>query len=267
MDVVERFAQGRQSVLSAHLGRQRLADALARDPPRIAHDRMEPFGSQHRRQPLGRGVDPLQTALGTPRQRLFDGLHFGMHQREFVAEERRAAEDEVFAPHFDALLDPLDPLEPHQLGLSRGIRDIGREASFASCAGIGHAGDATPELDERLPRFRRSGRSSCGRYSGTGNGKADRPRSLCPTPCRAVWPVPRRRRRCISRRPYTSFPSRRYNSLSTRLASASRSCRSAAGSRDAKGAMTASSRARFSSAPAEFPRPASARRIRIFSAS
>ena len=152
MDVVERFAQGRQSVLSAHLGRQRLADALARDPPRIAHDRMEPFGSQHRRQPLGRGVDPLQTALGTPRQRLFDGLYFGMHQREFVAEERRAAEDEVFAPHFDALLDPLDPLEPHQLGLSRGIRDIGREASFASCVGIGHAGDATPELDERLPR-------------------------------------------------------------------------------------------------------------------
>ena len=152
MDVVECFAQRRQPVPATHLFGQRLADAFAHEPPRIAHDRIEPFGSQHRRQPFGRGVDSLQTAFCTARQRFFDGFHFGMHQRQFVAEERRTAEDEVFAPHLDPLLDPFDPLKPHQFGLSGSIRDVGRKAPLAPCTGICHAGDAPPKLNERLSR-------------------------------------------------------------------------------------------------------------------
>ena len=70
-----------------------------------------------------------------------------MGDRQLAAVERRAAEDEVFASDLDAFFDPLDTLEPHQLGLPRRVLHEGREAAFAPRAGIGDAGHAGAELD------------------------------------------------------------------------------------------------------------------------
>ena len=128
---------------------QRLAEAVADQLPGVAHDPVESLGAQYAREFLGGGVDALHGAFGLAAQGLFHGLHLGVDQRQLAPEERRAPEDEVFAPRFDPFLDPLDALEPHQFGRARGVGDEDREAALAPCSGIGRAGHAGPELHQR----------------------------------------------------------------------------------------------------------------------
>lgn len=67
---------------------------------------------------------------------------FGMYHRQFALEEGWAAENQVFAPHFDPFFDPFDSLEPDQFGHAAAVVHDGRETSFAPCSGIADACDA-----------------------------------------------------------------------------------------------------------------------------
>ena len=116
--------------------------------PEVADDRVDAFGAEDARKPLGRGVNALQTAFGLAGKGFLDGFDFGMYHRQFALEEGWAAENQVFAPHFDPFFDPFDSLEPDQFGHAAAVVHDGRETSFAPRSGIADACDAPPELDE-----------------------------------------------------------------------------------------------------------------------
>ena len=152
MDVVVGLAQRNQSVAGAQRFGQRVGDAFPHERPKVADDLVHAFRAQHVREFLGRRVDALHPALGLVREGLFDGLQFGVGHRQLPAVERRPSEDEVLASDLDPLLDPLDSLEPHQLGRARRVLHAGREAAFASRSGVADARDAGAELHVGKPR-------------------------------------------------------------------------------------------------------------------
>ena len=153
VDVVVGFAQRDEAVARAQSLGQRLLDVVGGALPRAAHDAVEPLGPHGALQPLGGGVDALHAALGLAREGLLHRLEFGVNHRKFVVVEAGAAEYEVFAPHLDALLDPLDAGEPDQLGRPRGVRDRDREAALAPLSGVADARHAGAELHERGAPF------------------------------------------------------------------------------------------------------------------
>ena len=130
MDVVERIAQRQQTVLDPHSVGQRFADMVPHHRPEVADDRVDAFGAEDARKPLGRGVNALQTAFGLAGKGFLDGFDFGMYHRQFALEEGWAAENQVFAPHFDPFFDPFDSLEPDQFGHAAAV--VGKRLDLQS---------------------------------------------------------------------------------------------------------------------------------------
>ena len=113
VDVIISLAQRHQSVTAPHILGHEVDDAVFGSSPGVADDTVHHLDAHGARQLVGRGINALQAAFALARKGLFDGFDLGVGHAQFASEKGRAAENKVFAPHLDAVLDPLDTPEPH----------------------------------------------------------------------------------------------------------------------------------------------------------
>ncbi len=134
MNIVQRFRERYQSVFPPQRVGHVVGDTLAHDAPQTANYVVDTLRADSRRQSLRHRIDALQSALLAARQSLLDEFRFGMHHRQFAAEERRTTENHILATDLEPLLHPLYALEPNQFGRPRAVAHVYREAAFAPLA-------------------------------------------------------------------------------------------------------------------------------------